>query len=68
MARYKVFPISQSAHCCFEATVVDSTKPKTYFDPDINDFHHETICECFSIEDAQLVCDALNAREEAKRE
>lgn len=26
--RYQVYSRSQSGHCCFEATVVDTTKPQ----------------------------------------
>lgn len=67
MARYAIYNGSQSAHCCFEATVVDTTKPdiicgEHYKDsgPD-GQYHYEAVCECFSVEDAELVCKALNA-------
>jgi hypothetical protein len=55
--RFKAVPGSVSAHCCFEASVIDTTKPMTYsvgFDP---------ICEAWSIEDAEKIADALNAVE-----
>lgn len=48
--RYQVVVGSQSCHCCFEATGVDTSRPNT-------------VCECFSMEDAQLICDALNAKD-----
>jgi hypothetical protein len=48
--RYQVIEGSGSGHCCFEATVVDTSKMNT-------------ACECFRMEDAQLICDALNAKD-----
>jgi plastocyanin domain-containing protein len=65
MARYAIFKGSQSAHCCFCATVVDTTKPdidagEHHQGIDLN-FQYEAVCECFSVEDAELVCKALNA-------
>lgn len=60
-------------HCCFEATVVDTTKPhmirgEHYKDdgPD-GQYHYETVCECFGEADAELVCKALNALDEIER-
>lgn len=47
--RYKVVEGSESAHCCFEATVVDTQ------------FCNELVCECFDMESAQKIADALNA-------
>lgn len=54
-----------SADCCFDATVVDTTKPEIiggqrYKGID-GQLYYEIVCECFSLEDAQLICDALNA-------
>lgn len=46
--RYKAVKGSVSGHCCFEASVVD-----------LND-NEEMICECPSIELAQMICDTLN--------
>lgn len=70
MARYAIYKGSQSAHCCFDATVVDTTKPKIiggkhYQDSRTGQFHYEAVCECFSEEDAELVRKALNALHEA---
>jgi hypothetical protein len=66
--RYQIYNGSQSRHCCFEYTVVDTTKPdmiggKQYKDPSCagGQYHYETICECFSHEDAVIVCKALNS-------
>jgi hypothetical protein len=60
--RYLVVEDSQSAHCCFEATVVDSHRPDDYenFEGEVVQ-RYEAICECFSEEQARLVADALNA-------
>lgn len=61
--RYKVVKGSESAHCCFEATIVDTKRHVLIRgEPYIRDSApvFETIAECFSIEDAELVCAALN--------
>lgn len=52
MSRYKVLEGSESNHCCFEATVIDT---------DMDSSLH-AVCECFSMEEAQMVADALNAK------
>lgn len=54
--RYAVVLGSQTAHCCFEATVVDTHERSSIF-PD----QFIPICECFNVEDAQLIANALNA-------
>ncbi len=66
MARYAIYLGSQSLHCCFDATVVDTTRPhiicgEHYKDsgPD-GQYHYDAVCECFSVKDAELVCEALN--------
>jgi hypothetical protein len=63
--RYKIVEGSQSAHCCFEYTIVDTTKPvmiggehyKNQFEP---------VCECFEEGEAKLIADALNAMSQKK--
>lgn len=55
MSRYKVVPESQSGHCCFEATVVDTTKPSPHYAG-----MFQPVCECFDEADAKRICDALN--------
>lgn len=50
--RYKIVEGSQTSHCSFDYTVVDTNKP--YFEK------YEPICECFDKESAQLICNALN--------
>lgn len=60
--RYKVIDESVSAHCCFEATVVDTET----LDPVWHAKNSKkTVCECFSRADAQRVARALNAEEAA---
>lgn len=50
--RYIVVDGSESAHCCFEATVVDTSR-----------LTHVNICECFDFEEAVLIAEALNKME-----
>lgn len=61
--RYIIYTGSKSAHCCFEATVMDSTKPEMiggeHYEDEVGK-HYETVCECFSMEDAEKVANALN--------
>jgi len=58
--RYKIVDESQSAHCCFSHTVVDTSRPKMIAGKHYKD-QYEIVCECFDEEDAVLVRDALNA-------
>jgi len=51
--RYKVMAGSQSAHCCFSCTIIDTSRPSGTGD--------DSVCECFEEADAKLICDALNA-------
>ena len=61
---YKVIKGSQTAHCCFKATVIDTTAHQ--LDGDVNHMiiggeeQYEPVCETFSIEEADLICLALN--------
>lgn len=67
MERYAIYIGSQSAHCCFEATVVDTTKPAIIGGEHYKDsgpggqYHYDPVCECFSVVEAEFVCNALNA-------
>jgi hypothetical protein len=66
MSRYKIVDGSLSAHCCFEATVVDTTKPEIVNGEHYKNIHdhqlqYEPVCECFTREDAEVICNALNA-------
>lgn len=56
MKRYKVVKGSVSAHCCFEATVTDTENKE----PGELGENGRPVCECFDINDAQAICDALN--------
>lgn len=63
--RYEVVPESESAHCCFVATVVDTTRPVLDGEGKPMDYdgrpHYEGVCECFSVDAAELIAKALNA-------
>lgn len=59
MGRFKVVIGSASAHCCFEATVVDTSK-QNYLDGDGN-IVYESICECFDVDSADKIAKALNS-------
>lgn len=63
-SRYMVVKGSDSAHCCFAATVVDTTKPcmianEPYVQDGVAKF--EQMCECLEYEDAVKIAAALNA-------
>ncbi|WP_156912302.1 hypothetical protein [Roseibium algicola] len=70
--RYQVRNCSVSAHCCFEATVVDTHIPELNGDGKHMDLGHDygpeyrSICETFSVEDAEIVASALNLLAEHK--
>lgn len=55
-ARYKVIKGSQSAHCCFEWTVVDTTRKAMYTASGF-----EAVCECFDEIDADKIVGSLNS-------
>jgi len=66
MSRYKVVEGSQSCHCCFDATVIDTTKPSMIGEKQFegkNGPQFDSVCECFEVEDANIICAALNAAE-----
>lgn len=68
MERFEVISGSNSAHCCFEATVIDTSKPtiihgKHYVNSK-GELDYETICECFKISDANEIAKALNAMQQ----
>lgn len=66
MTRYQVVEGSQSAHCCFEFTVVDTTHPLDYVGRN-GAPQYEPVCECWEEADARRIADALNAAEGAGR-
>lgn len=56
--RYKVIEGSESAHCCFCYTVIDTMiEPKSLCDCS------NTVCETFAEEHAIAIADALNEKE-----
>lgn len=57
-ARYHVVPWSESAHCCFDATVVDTSAQTSYSTHDYLVF--KSLCECFTMSDANLIAKVLN--------
>ena len=59
--RYAIVEGSQSAHCCFEATVVD-THQQEGTNPDGTP-RFLAVCECFEREDAARILAALEARQ-----
>ena len=58
--RYKIVDESQSVHCCFTKTVVDTTRP-VMIHGEHHDDKYEPMCECIDEEAAPVICDALNA-------
>jgi len=65
MDRYKVVEGSQSAHCCFDATIVDTTKP-TMIGGEHYKGQYESLCEAFEYDVAVEICKALNEKDNAK--
>jgi len=60
--RFIVVAGSQTAHCCFDATVVDTDKPTMIGGKHYNN-EYEPVCECFEVGDAERIAAALNAVE-----
>jgi hypothetical protein len=65
MGRYVIYDGTQCERCGFVATVLDTAK-QTFVVEDGQPIY-DVVCECFSMSDAELVCAALNAREENER-
>lgn len=68
--RYRVAPYSQSYHCCFEATVLDTHQPEIigteHYRSTDGYLHYVPMCECFATEDAVKIAESLNSKEERK--
>jgi len=60
--RFEVREGSESGHCCFEATVVDTATPHPVYGT-LNPPQFNWVCECFEVEDARRIAAALNAAE-----
>ena len=54
--RFKVVYESPTAHCCFEAAVIDTERPNPpgYASP------HYVVCECFDDWHAEKIAEAMN--------
>lgn len=67
LKRYITLKGSQSRHCCFAVTIIDTTKPEMigeeYFRGSDGELSYEIVCECFDMENAEKICRALNAIE-----
>lgn len=63
--RFQVVPGSQSCHCCFEWTVVDTSKGRNAYE---GDPAFEALCECYEEADARRIAAGLNATEDLERE
>ena len=57
--KYKIVEGSQSLHCCFDYTIVDTTKPLLIGGEPYKD-ECKSVCETFDKESAELICNALN--------
>jgi len=63
-ARYQVLKGSQSGHCCFSFSVIDTERAAPV--PNLPDFHmgeprvYLTVCECTEENEARLICEAMN--------
>lgn len=55
MWRFIIIKWSQSWHCCFSYTVVDTRQWKEY-----GDYWKKSMCETFKEQEAIDICDALN--------
>lgn len=56
--RYAVVSWSVSAHCCFDATVLDTKTEHDHSNQDAPSFHQ--VCECFENDDAMRIAKLLN--------
>lgn len=70
--RYQARSGSQLGHgCCFDATVVDTTRPVIVGEGTPTEQQYvrngepmfEVFCECADMQDAERIADALNAKE-----
>lgn len=61
--RYKIEEGSESGHCCFQFSIVDTHTPHPVYG---SQGVLKDVCETFDKESATLICDALNATTVAK--
>lgn len=57
--RYKIVEGSESAHCCFDVTIVDTSRPES-LTKEVSTPYYYNMAECFYKEDAVLIVNALN--------
>lgn len=57
-SRFTVVLGSYSGHCCFEASVIDTTTPDD----------GEAVCECVEVLNAHAICASLNSAHEATKD
>lgn len=60
MDQYKVVERSVSCHCCFKASVVDTSRPDFDGGGEIIEGEFAVMCECFEIEAAMQIAASLN--------
>lgn len=58
--RYVVVDGSESGHCCFDASVLDTHNPDTHIHK-----NGTIVCECFERDDADRIAAALEVAHEA---
>ena len=58
--RFIIIDKSDSGHCCFECSIVDTSFGKENYSTKENVYWKKSICETLYKEDAVLICDALN--------
>jgi hypothetical protein len=62
--RYQLSEGSQSGHCCFDWTVIDTKTPhiigKGQYRNSKGELEWEGVCECFEKKEAERICEALN--------
>lgn len=57
--RFKVASDSQSGHCCFDYTVVDTNRPRLMHGKQYN-MQFLAVCECFYEAEAEAIAAGLN--------
>lgn len=64
MKRFEIYTGSQTAHCCFKYTVVDTTKPYfiggDHYKDRTGQYQFDQLCECFDYESAEMIVNVLN--------
>jgi hypothetical protein len=60
VSRFVVLKESQSGHCCFDYTVVDTDRPDLTFATVLPQPRYEALCETFDREQADAIAAAMN--------